>query len=91
MCLGPYFLLLESRLSTYLVGFRKKDAASINRAFLDWLSHRRQPARPFFAFLNYFDAHDPYVLPEGAIYRFGVKPRRSADFVFLATVLGVRG
>jgi arylsulfatase A-like enzyme len=66
-----------------LVGFPKKDGASINRAFLDWLSHRRQPARPFFAFLNYFDAHDPYVLPDGAKYRFGLKPGRPADFIFL--------
>ena len=80
---GPSSLLHESRLSPYLVGFRKKDAGSINRAFLDWLSHRRQPARPFFAFLNYFDAHDPYVLPAGAKYRFGLKPRRPADFIFL--------
>ncbi len=83
LSVGPSFLLLESRLSTYLVRFRKKDGASINRAFLDWLSHRHQPARPFFAFLNYFDAHDPYVLPEGAKYRFGLKPRRPDDFIFL--------
>ena len=34
----------------------------INDAFLDWLG-RRRPDRPFFAFLNYFDAHEPYVPP----------------------------
>ena len=39
--------------------------ASINREFLDWLSRRREPARPFFAFLNYFDAHSIYMLPPG--------------------------
>src|SRR6185437_8303051 len=33
--------------------------------------------------LNYFDAHAPFVLPEGAEYRFGLKPRRPADFTFL--------
>ncbi len=81
--LSPSHLLHESRLSPLLVGFRKKDGASINRAFLDWLSRRRQPTRPFFAFLNYFDAHDPYVLPTGAEYRFGLKPRRPADYIFL--------
>ena len=81
--IGPSSLLHESRLSPYLVGFLKKDGAWINRAFLDWLSHRRPPARPFFAFLNYFDAHDPYVLPVGARYRFGLIPRKPADFVFL--------
>ncbi len=82
---GPSSPLHESRLSPYLVGFRKKDGVSINRAFVDWLSNRRQPARPFFAFLNYFDAHDPYVLPAGAKYRFGLKPRTPADFLFLGT------
>ena len=35
----------------------KIDAGLINREFLDWLSRRREPGRPFFAFLNYFDAH----------------------------------
>jgi arylsulfatase A-like enzyme len=62
---------------------RKKDAASINRAFLDWMSRRRQPGRPFFAFLNYIDAHAPYVLPEGAEYRFGKKPESQSDFSLL--------
>ena len=75
--------LHESWLSPYFDRLRKKDAGSINRAFLEWLSHRSQPARPFFAFLNYFDAHAPFVLPEGAEYRFGLKPRRPADFNFL--------
>ena len=44
------------------------------------------PRRPFFAFLNYYDAHAPYVLPEGAGYRFGLRPRRAADFIFLMEV-----
>ena len=38
-------------------------AESINRKFVDWLARRREPNRPFFAFLNYYDAHSPYVLP----------------------------
>ncbi len=33
-----------------------------------------QPERPFFAFLNYFDAHYPYQLPPGRLHRFGVEP-----------------
>ncbi|MGH7505525.1 MAG: sulfatase, partial [Longimicrobiales bacterium] len=37
----------------------RKSAADIGGAFLDWLAGK--PAdRPFFVFLNYFDAHDPY-------------------------------
>jgi arylsulfatase A-like enzyme len=52
----------------------RKDAASINRAFLDWLGGRREKARPFFVFLNYIDAHSPYTVPQGAAHRFGHKP-----------------
>ena len=37
----------------------RKDADAINRAVLAWLD-RRTSRRPFFAFLNYLDAHDPY-------------------------------
>ena len=39
----------------------RKPAATINRDFLDWLD--RSPERPFFVFLNYFDAHEPYLPP----------------------------
>jgi arylsulfatase A-like enzyme len=53
----------------------RKPAAVVNREFLDWLSRRRQPDRPFFAFLNYFDVHYPYKLSGSGIHRFGVRPR----------------
>jgi arylsulfatase A-like enzyme len=36
-------------------------AAAVNDAFLDWQD--RIGKRPFFAFLNYFDAHTPYAPP----------------------------
>jgi arylsulfatase A-like enzyme len=39
----------------------RKSAADINDAFLGWLDQASE--RPFFAFLNYFDAHDPYLPP----------------------------
>ena len=57
----------------------RKDAASINRAFLDWLGGRREQTRPFFVFLNYVDAHSPYTVPEGAPHRFGHKPASSDE------------
>jgi arylsulfatase A-like enzyme len=57
----------------------RKDAGAINREFLDWLSHRPKPARPFFVFLNYLDAHSPYVLTPGAEHRFGLKPQSAND------------
>jgi arylsulfatase A-like enzyme len=50
----------------------RKAAAGVNNELLDWLSQRPQPERPFFAFLNYSDAHTPYELPRGRVHRFGV-------------------
>jgi arylsulfatase A-like enzyme len=52
----------------------RKGAAEVNSEFLDWLSRRSEPKRPFFAFLNYFDAHYPYQLNPGRVHRFGVAP-----------------
>ncbi len=43
------------------------------------MSQRREPTRPFFAFLNYFDAHTAYLLPPGTPYRFGRPPKTDAD------------
>ena len=52
----------------------RKGAEEVNREFLNWLSRSDQPQRPFFAFLNYFDAHYPYQVPPGRIHRFGAAP-----------------
>jgi arylsulfatase A-like enzyme len=62
----PYLKYLWRLLDT-----DRKGAAVINREFIDWLAQRRQPERPFFAFLNYYDAHSPYQLTPGRIHRFG--------------------
>jgi arylsulfatase A-like enzyme len=62
-----------------LNGDPRPDAQLINREFLGWLSRRREPRRPFFAFLNYFDAHSSYMLPPGTPYRFGRPPKTDAD------------
>jgi arylsulfatase A-like enzyme len=66
-----------------LISADRKDAAVVNREFLDWLTRRRQPERPFFAFLNYYDAHVPYQLPAGRIHRFGIRPSdaRESDMI----------
>ena len=55
----------------------RKDAARINRDLLAWL--KTTGKRPFFAFLNYVDAHSPYVPPAGFNRHFGVTPESSAD------------
>ncbi len=46
------------RLGVHLAPGRRS-AHEINAAFLNW-TEQRNP-RPFFAFLNYMDAHDPYL------------------------------
>jgi arylsulfatase A-like enzyme len=61
---------------------QSRDAAGINGAFLDWLSRRRRD-RPFFAFLNYFDAHVPYMPPDRFAGRFGIRPRTRKDYDFI--------
>ncbi|HKI21767.1 MAG TPA: sulfatase, partial [Isosphaeraceae bacterium] len=67
--------------STVSLDFTRKDARAINREFLDWLSSHGE--RPFFAFLNYFDAHDPYLTPHGATSRCAALPNSRADFAML--------
>ncbi|MHC5544646.1 sulfatase-like hydrolase/transferase, partial [Singulisphaera rosea] len=69
--------------TTYLVAPYRKDAAALNREFTGWLSRRREPRRPFFAFLNYYDAHAPYLPPQGNPPRFGPGPRTMGDFHIL--------
>jgi arylsulfatase A-like enzyme len=64
------------------IGLQARDARGITDAFLAWLG-RRAPNRPFFAFLNYFDAHDPYVPPPEFVGRFGIRPQSRRDFQFL--------
>jgi arylsulfatase A-like enzyme len=59
----------------------RKDADRINGDFLDWLSTRR--GRPFFAFLNYTDAHAPYLPPATSDLHFGLRPTTPADFRLL--------
>jgi arylsulfatase A-like enzyme len=56
-----------------------KDAAKIDRSFLAWLSWQRTRHRPFFAFLNYNDAHSPYEVPDRSTPGFGLRPISYAD------------
>ncbi|HET9530264.1 MAG TPA: sulfatase, partial [Blastocatellia bacterium] len=49
----------------------RKSAEEINSDFLAWLSGKEE--RPFFAFLNYFDAHMPYLPPEPFDKKFGAQ------------------
>jgi len=58
--------LTDSRYLRRLVGsdeiLGRKPAATVNAEFLEWLDG--VGTHPFFGFLNYYDAHDPYLPPD---------------------------
>jgi arylsulfatase A-like enzyme len=61
--------------------FPRKTAATVNGELLDWLDETGE--RPFFAFLNYFDAHDPYLPPGRPAAPFGASPKSRGEFRML--------
>ncbi len=66
------------------IGSHRKSAARINNDLLGWLS--RHQDRPFFAFINYFDAHHPYLPPADAERPpFGRSPETHDEFRMLKT------
>jgi len=73
--ISPGQIFMQSSLGRFLAGRRafrrlvgtdqlvgRRDADQVNQDFLGWLDGNGP--RPFFAFLNYFDAHDPYLPPD---------------------------
>ena len=52
----------------------RKRAAQINDGFLNWLD--AVDDRPFFAFLNYLDAHDPYITADPFHSKYSPTPAR---------------
>jgi arylsulfatase A-like enzyme len=68
--------------SSPLVPLAKEHAkcgSEVDRAFLDWLSWQQKRGRPFFAFLNYVDAHSPYEAPDPEAPAFGLRPTSWRD------------
>lgn len=61
---------------------QSRGAKEVNDGVLDWLGRRRRD-RPFFAFLNYFDTHEPYIPPADREHRFGIRPANARDYRFL--------
>ncbi|NLX96364.1 MAG: sulfatase [Rhodopirellula sp.] len=58
----------------------RKSAERVNADFLEWLD--RRPHRPFFAFLNFYDAHQPYFAPDLYYRQFGPpKPQEDRSVV----------
>ncbi len=69
------------------IGLESRGAADLNDSFFGWLGKRR-PDRPFFAFLNYFDAHEPYVPPATHEGYFGIRPHGRRDYEYLWNFVG---
>ncbi|MBN1826172.1 MAG: tetratricopeptide repeat protein [Candidatus Eisenbacteria bacterium] len=46
-----------------LHGLWERRAEGVTRSFLDWFA-KRDPERPFFAWIHYYDPHSPYDPPE---------------------------
>jgi arylsulfatase A-like enzyme len=79
---APWFRRVTGNYQLY----GRKSAETINREFLGWLGNGKP--QPFFAFLNYFDAHGPYLpprqfaapfqshVPENPLRRFTDRPKR---------------
>jgi arylsulfatase A-like enzyme len=70
--------LLGDRLFT--CGALRATASEVNQKLFRWLRGRDR-GRPFFAFVNYFDAHDPYVLPEPHASRYQPYSRRVTSWL----------
>ncbi len=70
------------------VSLQSKGAREINESFLGWLNQRRSD-RPFFAFLNYFDAHEPFIPPSGYEHRFDIGPVTRRDYQYLVDYVGL--
>ena len=50
----------------------RKTASRMNNDLLSWIDTRADRSRPFFGFVNYYDAHGPYQPPKDAPRRFGL-------------------
>ncbi|MCZ6893888.1 MAG: sulfatase, partial [Gammaproteobacteria bacterium] len=50
-------------------GFDRPGSETTRHA-IEWLDRERDPQRPFFLFLHYFDPHSPYAPPEPFLSRF---------------------
>jgi arylsulfatase A-like enzyme len=61
-----------------------KGAAAVDGSFLDWLTRQESRRRPFFAFLNFNDAHSPYEVPDLSTPGFGIRPSTASEFQALS-------
>jgi arylsulfatase A-like enzyme len=67
----------------------RKAAKTVNKEVLGWID-AADASRPFFVFINFFDAHDPYLPPEPFRGRFCPNPKLCGRLNFLARRLVLR-
>jgi hypothetical protein len=63
------------------------DSAIANDVIRDWLDHRADKSRPFFLFVNYADAHLPYVPPPPEDGMFGAPSARARQLAWRGDLL----
>jgi arylsulfatase A-like enzyme len=85
--IGPYEVISASGIGKLLArGLRwegtRKDARLVFQQYTRWLD-AGAARRPFFAFVNLFDAHDPYLPPSWSGWRDRRAPTRAADWDLL--------
>jgi arylsulfatase A-like enzyme len=78
----PY-LRTAADMAWQIFGQDRKGSAVVTREFFDWLSERERPERPFFAFLNFYDVHNPYQLSPSGIHRFGFAPSNERELAIV--------
>lgn len=81
--LGKIESILSGAPPTTFQRLPRIDGRTITDRFVRWVDGRNTDDRPFFAFLNYFDAHDPYIVPEGSPHRFGEPPASEGERAIL--------
>lgn len=62
------------------LGAHRVTAEDLRTSFFRWLPD--QPRRPFFAFFNFFDAHEPYEIPDPRFDRFSSSSAKIPAHVF---------
>ena len=76
--LGPGCIL--RKLTGYFEILGRKSAQEVNQETLNWISGHQQ--KPYFIFINYFDAHAPYLPPKPYDRLFGpARPPFSKVFI----------
>jgi len=78
MCVRPFYGRVMDNLLRRALGNKdlpaRKLAPEVTSETLEWIDGDRE--KPFFAFLNYFDAHKPYLPPEPFLTKFAASKER---------------